>query len=118
MHKINEYFTYVSVVITGIKLTTSCARADRWTIRARVSQKSNVRTWSNSRGEGKLFSMNLIDESGEIRCTLFKESVDRFYELVQVNKVRTRTAAAMQKFCGYERKFLTCCSIIQLIFTS
>ena len=61
---------------------------DRWTIRARVGFKSNVRTWSNSRGEGKLFNMNLIDESGEIRCTLFKEQVDKYYDLVQVNKVR------------------------------
>ena len=59
----------------------------RWTIRARVTQKSNVRTWSNSRGEGKLFNMNLLDESGEIRATAFKEQVDKFYEMIDVNKV-------------------------------
>lgn len=35
----------------------------RWTIRARVTNKSSVRTWSNSRGEGKLFSFEIVDES-------------------------------------------------------
>ena len=61
--------------------------SNRWTIRARVSQKSSIRTWSNSRGEGKLFSMNLIDESGEIKATAFKEQVDKYYEMVEMNKV-------------------------------
>lgn len=35
----------------------------RWTICARVTNKSQIRTWSNSRGEGKLFSIELVDES-------------------------------------------------------
>uniref|UniRef100_A0A3P9IHH7 Replication protein A subunit n=1 Tax=Oryzias latipes TaxID=8090 RepID=A0A3P9IHH7_ORYLA len=35
----------------------------KWTIRARVTNKSNVRQWSNSRGEGKLFSFEVVDES-------------------------------------------------------
>ncbi|EDV18754.1 uncharacterized protein TRIADDRAFT_62772, partial [Trichoplax adhaerens] len=36
---------------------------NRWTIRTRVTSKSEIRKWSNSRGEGKLFSVDLIDES-------------------------------------------------------
>uniref|UniRef100_A0A3B5LPZ7 Replication protein A subunit n=1 Tax=Xiphophorus couchianus TaxID=32473 RepID=A0A3B5LPZ7_9TELE len=35
----------------------------KWTIRARVTNKSNIRNWSNSRGEGKLFSFEVVDES-------------------------------------------------------
>uniref|UniRef100_A0A673A7Q2 Replication protein A subunit n=1 Tax=Sphaeramia orbicularis TaxID=375764 RepID=A0A673A7Q2_9TELE len=35
----------------------------KWTIRARVTNKSSIRTWSNSRGDGKLFSMEIVDES-------------------------------------------------------
>jgi len=66
-----------------------CACADRWTIRGRVTQKSNIRTWSNSRGEGKLFSINLMDESAEIRATAFNQEVDKFYNLIDVNKVRS-----------------------------
>lgn len=36
---------------------------NRWTVRARVTNKSSIRTWSNSRGDGKLFSMEIVDES-------------------------------------------------------
>ncbi|KAK3579832.1 hypothetical protein CHS0354_029562 [Potamilus streckersoni] len=60
---------------------------NRWRIRARVTQKSNIRTWSNSRGEGRLFSVNLVDESGEIRATGFTDAVEKFYNLLEVNKV-------------------------------
>lgn len=60
---------------------------NRWTIRARVTQKSEVRSWSNSRGEGTLFDMVLLDESGEIRATAFKSEVDKFYNMIEVNKV-------------------------------
>lgn len=35
----------------------------RWTIRARVTNKSSIRNWSNSKGEGKLFSFEILDES-------------------------------------------------------
>lgn len=59
----------------------------KWTICARVTNKSQIRTWSNSRGEGKLFSLELVDESGEIRATAFNEQVDKFFSLIEVNKV-------------------------------
>lgn len=54
------------------------------TIKARVTNKSTIRTWSNSRGDGKLFSVDLLDESGEIRATGFNNAVDQFYELLKV----------------------------------
>ncbi|PVD31676.1 hypothetical protein C0Q70_07094 [Pomacea canaliculata] len=60
---------------------------NRWRIRARVTQKSSIRTWSNSRGEGRLFNVNFLDESGEIRATGFNEAVDKFYDMLEVNKV-------------------------------
>nr|XP_012139145.1 PREDICTED: replication protein A 70 kDa DNA-binding subunit isoform X2 [Megachile rotundata] len=60
---------------------------NRWVIKARVLSKSDIRTWSNSRGEGKLFSMDLVDESGEIRCTAFRDQCDKFYDMLEVGKV-------------------------------
>ncbi|KAL7301699.1 hypothetical protein TKK_0005698 [Trichogramma kaykai] len=60
---------------------------NRWVIKARVSFKSPIRTWSNSRGEGKLFSMDLVDESGEIRCTGFRDQCDKFYDMIEIGKV-------------------------------
>lgn len=60
---------------------------NKWVIKARVTSKTAIRTWSNARGEGKLFSMDLMDESGEIRATAFKEQCDKFYDLIEVDNV-------------------------------
>ncbi|XP_035689920.1 replication protein A 70 kDa DNA-binding subunit-like isoform X1 [Branchiostoma floridae] len=60
---------------------------NRWTIRARVTNKGSIRTWNNARGEGKLFSMDLLDESGEIRATAFNDQCDKFYDLIEIGKV-------------------------------
>lgn len=35
----------------------------RWTIKARVTQRSDIKHWSNQRGEGKLFSVTFMDET-------------------------------------------------------
>jgi hypothetical protein len=57
----------------------------RWTIRARVVAKGDIRTWNNARGTGRLFSVTLVDDSAtEIRATFFQEAVDRFNDLLQV----------------------------------
>jgi replication factor A1 len=60
---------------------------NKWVIKARVANKSEMRTWSNSRGEGKLFSFDLMDESGEIRCTAFRDVADKYFNYLQVDKV-------------------------------
>ncbi|KAL7023570.1 hypothetical protein ACKWTF_012683 [Chironomus riparius] len=60
---------------------------NKWVIKARVMSKSGIRTWSNAKGEGKLFTMDLCDETGEIRCTGFRDLVDRYYEMIEVDKV-------------------------------
>ncbi|KAH6697614.1 replication factor-A protein [Plectosphaerella plurivora] len=61
--------------------------ANKWTIKARVTQKSDIRTWHKPSGEGKLFSVNLLDESGEIKATAFNQQCDQFYELFQEGSV-------------------------------
>jgi len=69
---------------------------NRWTIRVRVTNKSQIRTWSNARGEGKLFSMNFLDESGEIKATAFRDEVDKFYDMIEVNKVYYVTKGSLK----------------------
>lgn len=59
----------------------------KWTIKARVSQKSDIKTWHKQSGDGKLFSVNFLDESSEIRATGFNEQVDQFYDLLQEGSV-------------------------------
>ncbi len=66
---------------------------NKWTIKARVSLKSEMRTWHNQRGEGRLFNVNFLDESGEIRATAFNEQADQFYDLLQEGKVYYVTKA-------------------------
>ncbi|KAK9536530.1 hypothetical protein VZT92_006303 [Zoarces viviparus] len=68
----------------------------KWTIRARVSNKSSIRTWSNSKGEGKLFSFEMVDESGEIKITAFNNEVDKFFSLVEQGKVYFITKATLK----------------------
>jgi len=60
---------------------------NKWTIKARVTSKGDIRTWNKPSGSGKLFSMDLMDESGEIRITAFKEQCDAFYDKAIVGKV-------------------------------
>ncbi|KAM0139113.1 hypothetical protein ACHAP3_003381 [Botrytis cinerea] len=61
--------------------------AHKWTIKARVTSKSDIRTWSKPNSEGKLFSVNLLDESGEIKATGFNEQCDALYETFQEGSV-------------------------------
>lgn len=61
--------------------------SNKWTIKARCTSKSDIKTWHNRNGEGKLFSVNLLDESGEIRATGFNEQCDQLYDLFQENSV-------------------------------
>lgn len=59
----------------------------RWTIRARVMNKSAMRQYQNAKGAGKLFSVDLLDESGEIRATAFNECADALYDKLETNRV-------------------------------
>ncbi|KAI9810389.1 MAG: Replication factor A protein 1 [Pycnora praestabilis] len=61
--------------------------APKWTIKARVTNKSDIKTWHNKNGEGKLFSVNLLDGSGEIRATGFNDQCDLLYELFHEGSV-------------------------------
>ncbi|XP_039971109.1 replication protein A 70 kDa DNA-binding subunit [Bactrocera neohumeralis] len=60
---------------------------NKWVIKARVTAKGPMRTWSNAKGEGKLFSMDLMDESGEIRATAFREQAEKYYDIIEVDRV-------------------------------
>lgn len=61
--------------------------SNKWTIKARCTSKSNIKTWHNKNGEGKLFSVNLLDDSGEIRATGFNDQCDMLYDLFQEGSV-------------------------------
>jgi|JI9StandDraft_1071089.scaffolds.fasta_scaffold144558_1 replication factor A1 len=52
-----------------------------WIIRGRVTKKGQVKTFNKQGGggQGKLFSVDLIDAYGDqIQATFFSEAVDKF----------------------------------------
>ncbi|XP_047082714.1 replication protein A 70 kDa DNA-binding subunit A-like [Lolium rigidum] len=60
----------------------------RWAIKGRVTAKGDIRRYHNAKGEGKVFSFDLLDsDGGEIRVACFNALLDRFYEVVEVGKV-------------------------------
>lgn len=94
---VNSHSAQASVINNGLErdidvnnihpINSLSPYQNKWTIRARVVYKAPVRTWSNQRGDGKLFSMDLIDESGEIRATAFNSECDKFFDMIELNKV-------------------------------
>ncbi|KAH8956688.1 hypothetical protein BDL97_07G055100 [Sphagnum fallax] len=69
----------------------------RWTIKARVIAKSDVRRFHNARGDGKVFSFDLLDvDNGEIRATCFNNVVDQFYDKIDVGMVYFITKGSLK----------------------
>ncbi len=79
----NNSSAVMSIHVTS-PIATLTPYQNKWVIKVRVTSKSNIRTWKNSRSEGKLFSMNLMDESGEIRATCFNNACDKYFDMIQV----------------------------------
>lgn len=61
--------------------------AHKWTIRARCTHKGDMKTWHNAKGEGKLFSVNLLDDTGEIRGTAFNDVAEKLHAVFQEGTV-------------------------------
>ncbi|CDY23118.1 BnaC09g18720D [Brassica napus] len=60
----------------------------RWTIKARVTSKGELKHYNKTHGDGKLFSFDLLDADGwEIRVTCFNEMVDKFFDVIVVGNV-------------------------------
>jgi replication factor A1 len=74
----------------------------KYTIRGRVVSKTPVKSWHNQNGEGRLFSVTLVDETGDIRATAFSsvgnDIFDGWYELLQEGGVYTVSAPCSVKF--------------------
>ena len=45
---------------------------------ARCTQKSEMRSWNNAKGSGKLFDFTVTDESCDLKCTAFKIDAEKY----------------------------------------
>ncbi|OOF90747.1 hypothetical protein ASPCADRAFT_211662 [Aspergillus carbonarius ITEM 5010] len=89
--------TNTRVQSTGPVLTASHATiypieaispySHKWTIKARCTSKTNIKSWHNRNTEGRLFSVNLLDDSGEIRATGFNDQCDMLYDTFEEGSV-------------------------------
>ncbi len=67
---------------------------NRWTIRARVATKSQKRSFTNAKGSGSLFSIDLLDaQGGEIRCMFFGKAAEHFFPIIEQGRVRSNSLA-------------------------
>lgn len=56
---------------------------NKWMIKARVTRKGDLRTYSNAKGTGCLFDCDLLDSSGEIKATFFGQATcDKFFSTI------------------------------------
>ena len=56
-------------------------------LKARVTDKGEIRTWNKPTSQGKLFGCTLVDESGAIRATFFNDACDTFFPQLQNGSV-------------------------------
>ncbi|KAL9651922.1 hypothetical protein ABK040_000266 [Willaertia magna] len=59
-----------------------------WVIKARITKKNDLKTWSKATSSGCLFSVNLIDEQEtEMRGTFFNQAAKTYSEKLEERKV-------------------------------
>ncbi|WOL17668.1 replication protein A 70 kDa DNA-binding subunit B-like [Canna indica] len=59
-----------------------------WTIKVRLTNKGNLRSYRNAKGEGHVFNVELTDEDGtQIQATMFNEAANKFYPKFELGKV-------------------------------
>jgi replication factor A1 len=69
----------------------------RWAIKARVTNKGEKKTWNNAKGTGTLFSIDLLDsDGGEIRGTFFKDTCEKFFPIIEQQKVYTFSGGSLK----------------------
>lgn len=75
---------------------------NKWTIQVRVTQKSDMKHWSNAKGDGKLFNCTFLDNTGEIKATAFNAAADELFDKIREGAVyyvsRARVNVAKKKF--------------------
>jgi len=59
----------------------------KWTIKARVTNKAPIRTFKRGNGEGKVFSVELVDAlGGEIKASFFNDAADKYFNILEAKK--------------------------------
>jgi replication factor A1 len=77
----DEDYTPISLLTVG---------SNSWAIKARIVSKSEIKSIPSKvsgREATTLFNLTLIDKSGKVSATFFKEAAQKFYDYLEVGKV-------------------------------
>jgi len=68
-----------------------------WTIKARITNKAPLRTFKKGAGEGKVFSVDMLDVmGGEIRATFFNQAAEKYFDVLEKGKCFTLTKGTIK----------------------
>lgn len=69
--------------------------------------KTDIKAWHNARGDGKLFSFDLLDANGgEIRAVAFNDTADKFFDMVEPGHVYLVSKGSLKPKRAVSRLFL------------
>jgi replication factor A1 len=81
---------YLQATDSVIPMNQLTIYTQKWTIKARVATKSDMRTYRNAKGEGQLMTIELVDQQkSEMRATFFGAAAQKFHAFLQVGSVYT-----------------------------
>jgi len=58
-----------------------------WKITGRINSKSEIKSFTSQKGEGRLFSFTIVDATAELKCVAFSDCVEPFYSLIEIGSV-------------------------------
>jgi len=66
-----------------------------------VTNKPELRTYHNARGDGKVIGIEFLDaEGGEIKAVCFGDAAERYAELFQAGKVYDISKVVLGRCCS------------------
>lgn len=76
----------VSSNISCLPINALNPYSNKWTIRARVTSKSEMKSWAKENSSGSFFSVELLDnDETAIKAMFWKDSSTKFFPLIEVN---------------------------------
>ncbi|KAJ9446993.1 Replication factor A 51 kDa subunit [Diplonema papillatum] len=72
--------------IDGTTAVAELELGGKFNIRVKVTSRTELRSWSNAKGEGVYFWLTLADVSGAVRGTFFREAAKKFDPVVAEGK--------------------------------
>ncbi|KAF7990524.1 hypothetical protein HCN44_000329 [Aphidius gifuensis] len=68
-----------------IKIVELKADNKSWKIKARIENKTPIQIFRKGGNEVKVFDVDVLDDTGKIRCTAYGDNDDKFHNIIQVS---------------------------------